>query len=99
MRRTIYPVMALCLLTACSSRRPSSDECRMLIDKEIDFAASHVPTEDADRPRTLRAADRAANIRKCATRETRREFVNCMNQAAEPSAIGKCIMDENRRNK
>lgn len=98
MKHAMFAVLALGLLTSCSSRKLSADECGMLIDKEIDFAVSAMP-EAEDWIRKSHADDRADLVAKCVARKTHRKYYNCMSKANDPSSLRKCVMDENGRGK
>ncbi|CAM0999606.1 hypothetical protein EJMOOK_13175 [Rhodanobacter sp. Root179] len=99
MKQVIFAALALGLLTSCSSRKLSADECGTLIDKEIDFAVSVMPPDAEDWFRKSHADDRADLVAKCVARKTHRKYYNCMSKANDPSTLRKCVMDEGRRNK
>ncbi|TBR36048.1 MULTISPECIES: hypothetical protein [Dyella] len=86
-------LMAACVsLTACSSRPLTEAECRLVSEKEIDYAVSKVPPADADdmREHLLKAVD--GSLDRCMSGKTyNRSEYKCMMKAKDSEAIEKCL--------
>lgn len=98
-KQVLFAVLALGILTSCSSRKLTAEECVTLIDKEIDFAVSVMPPDAEDWFRKSHAEDRDDLVAKCTARKTHRKYYNCMSKATGSSALRQCIADENKRNR
>lgn len=86
--------LALLLLTACSSKPLSETECRMLVQKEIDFAISKAPPDEADSMRSFLSDSIEGGVARCVTGKTyNRSDYKCIVSAKSPDEIGVCIQE------
>lgn len=98
MKQWLFAVAACALLAACSSRPLSETECQAIGDKEIQFAVSKVPPDDADgfREHLRKSADEGTA--QCLAGKTyRRSDYKCMMKANDTESIGQCISAVNKR--
>lgn len=96
MKTNILVSVSLVLLTlaACSSKPLSETECRELIQKEIDFAISKAPPDEADSMRSFLSDSIEGGVARCVTGKTyNRSDYKCMVSAKSPAEIGVCIQE------
>lgn len=98
MKQWFFVVVSGVLLASCSSRPPSEAECKLIADKEIQFAVAHVSSEDAESLREHLSKKAADGMAQCTAGKTyRRSDYKCLMKAGTTEEIGKCIAVVSKR--
>jgi small lipoprotein (TIGR04454 family) len=91
-------VLASVFIAACGSKPLTETECRALANKEIDFAVSKVPAEDAESFKAFLASKADDGNAQCMAGKTySRSDYKCMIKAVDANEIGECIKRVNKR--
>lgn len=98
MRQWILIIGAGLLMASCSSRPLNEAECQLIIDKEIQFAVSKFPPEDAEGLREHLLKGTPDGVAKCKDGKTynRRDY-KCLLRADATEDMGKCIEAVSKR--
>lgn len=84
-----------CLLTACADKPLTEIECRVLINKQIEFALQSLPPEEADRMGNFIKGDPDAKTAACvADRKRSRKYYQCMLNARNLVEGNQCVKAE-----
>lgn len=87
------------ILPACSQKRLSEHECRIVLEKEIEYATHTIPGgEDRESHVEWMRKDFEKKVSICATdKNTDRKYYACLTEVARTADMRKCIDDENAR--
>lgn len=98
MKLRILAVFASVFVGACGSKPLTEAECQALTSKEIEFAVSRVPAEDAESLRAFLTKNADDGNAKCMAGETySRSDYQCMTKATDVNEIAECIKRVNKR--
>jgi len=92
MKFRLLMMSSLVLVASCTGRPLAEIECQTMTDKETEFAASRMPTQDRDSFKEWVSRDQDAYIAQCVAGKTysRRDY-KCAIRAEDMDALGKCI--------
>jgi small lipoprotein (TIGR04454 family) len=98
LRMLTVTVLASALVASCGSKPLTEFECQALANKEIDFAVSKAPPEEAEDLRAFLEKNMDDNNQQCMKGRTyHRSDYRCMVEANDLPSIGKCIAGVNKR--